>query len=304
MKSSLLAEIEMRHLVIDTDIGTDVDDAIALLQIIGAQDEINLSITTVYGDVKLRAEIADQYCRLVSTEIATYPGAERTLSGKEVWLSGLEGSVHTKSRDFRITDKSACDHLIELTTGLSRKVSILAIGPLTNIAQAVIKDPTFPSRVEQLYVMGGRFAEGKSEHNILSDLIAAKTVFDAGFTISAVGIEITSQIKMFEDSFQRIRASGEAGQLLAQEIELWRNFWGRDWITPHDSIAYLMFSRPELFVFSAPGQIHVNTADDGDHGRTDFSENSSGNHRIVKELNLGQALESILTAIEGVKFLP
>lgn len=294
----------MRHLVIDTDIGTDVDDAIALLQIIGDKNEIDLSITTVYGDVKLRAEIAGQYCKLARTEIATYLGAKKTLSGKEVWVSGLEGSVLTKSSRFPVDDKSACDHLIELTSDLSKRVSILAIGPLTNIAEAVIRDPQFPSRVEHLYVMGGRFAEGKSEHNILSDVIAAKTVFGAGFTMSVVGIEITSQLKMFEDSFQRIKSVGETGQMLAQEIGLWRNLWGRDWITPHDSIAYLMFSKPELFVFSAPGQIHVITADGEEHGRTYFTETTLGTHRIVQKLNLNQVLDSIMSGIEGVKFLP
>jgi purine nucleosidase len=304
MKFSHGAEIQMRHLVIDTDIGTDVDDAIALLQIIGDRNEIDLSITTVYGDVKLRAEIADQYCKLARTKIAIHLGAKKTLSGKEVWVSGLEGSVLTESTRIHVNDKPACDHLFELTSDLSKRVSILAIGPLTNIAEAVMRDPQFPSRVEHLYVMGGRFAEGKSEHNILSDVSAAKTVFDAGFTMSVVGIEITSQVKMFEDSFQRIKSVGEIGQMLVQEIGLWRNLWGRDWITPHDSIAYLMFSRPELFLFSAPGQIHVNTTDGEEHGRTYFTKNSSGTHRIVQKLNLDQVLDSILSGIEGVKFLP
>lgn len=293
----------MRHLVIDTDIGTDVDDAIALLQIIGTNEDVELSITTVYGDVKLRADIANQYCRLAKTEITVYLGADKTLSGKGIWLSGLEGSVHERSTESYFSVESAREHLHSITSDSLRKVSILAIGPLTNIAQAVIEDSTFPSRVEHLYVMGGRFAKGKPEHNVMSDLIAAKIVFDAGFKMSVVGIEVTSQIKMYENSFKRIEAVGKAGQLLTKEIELWRSFWGRDWITPHDSVAYLMFSKPELLIFSPPGQIHINNSDDEENGRTIFSMTASGTHRIVKDLDADQVVESILTSVEGIKFL-
>ena len=82
------------QLIIDTDIGTDVDDAIVLAQILGSWPEDKLSITTVYGDVRKRAQIASNDCRLMNKSVDIYPGETLTISGKNVWTSGLEGTLH------------------------------------------------------------------------------------------------------------------------------------------------------------------------------------------------------------------
>ena len=145
--------------------------------------------------------------------------------------------------------------------------------------------------------MGGRFSPGKVEHNIFSDVDAAKEVLHSALRIDVVGIEITSELQINIKEFLSLQKMGAAGLLLYKEIEQWAKYWNRDWIVPHDSIAFLMKSKPELFEFSNLGEIEV-----FDDGKTEFHENSRGTKRIVKKIDIEGARLSIIDAIEGVKF--
>ena len=78
----------MHKVILDTDIGTDVDDALALAVLLGSQEVDLVGITTVYGDVRLRSQIAMHLCSMVNREIPTYMGEGKTISGREVWMSG------------------------------------------------------------------------------------------------------------------------------------------------------------------------------------------------------------------------
>jgi purine nucleosidase len=290
-----------KHLVIDTDIGTDVDDALALVQALRSNLEHKISITTSYGNVNLRARIASKYCELSSERLEIFPGEKKTLSGREIWMSGLEGSLHSQLNSVRVGEKPAIDHLIELTTKENTAVSILAIAPLTNIATAMLKNSEFENRVEHIYLMGGRFGEGKAEHNILCDIEAAKIVFGSSVRISIVGIEITEELKLYKDFVKSISSCGPAGTMLAKEIPQWWDFWKRDWIAPHDSIALLMLTHPKLFTFSNWGQIEV-ISNKSNLGKTRFKKTISGRHRIVTKLDYDGAKSAILKSIEDVRF--
>ena len=102
------------HLIIDTDIGTDVDDALALTQIIGSRPFYGTSVTTVYGDVEMRAQIASNYCRLMDSKLEIYAGERKTISGKEVWTSGMEGNLHEALNVQEIQTASGVEHIISL----------------------------------------------------------------------------------------------------------------------------------------------------------------------------------------------
>ena len=73
-------------IVLDTDIGTDVDDAMALALLLGRADVEILGITTVYGDTKLRSQIAARYARLMGAKLKIHAGSEQTLSGRHGYL--------------------------------------------------------------------------------------------------------------------------------------------------------------------------------------------------------------------------
>ncbi len=285
------------HLIIDTDIGTDVDDALALTQIIGSRPFYGTSFTTVYGDVKTRAQIASNYGRLMGFNLEVYAGESKTISRKEVWTSGMEGNLHEALNVQKIQTSSGVEHIISLLKESDLSVELLAIAPLTNLATVLRNSAGLLNDLKQIYLMGGRFSPGKVEHNIISDVVAAKEVLHSALRIDVVGIEITSELQINIKEFHSLQKMGAAGLLLYKEIEQWAKYWNRDWIVPHDSIAFLMKCKPELFEFSNLGDIKVS-----DDGKTEFHENSQGTKRIVKKIDIESARQSIIDAIESVKF--
>ncbi|MFM1786320.1 MAG: hypothetical protein RL228_270 [Actinomycetota bacterium] len=289
------------HLVLDTDIGTDVDDAMTLIQLIGSNKSPEMTITTVYGDTGLRAQIAKRYCKLAGVDIKVFAGETKTLSGKDIWLSGLEGSLHEDLDDEEYESLGAVEHLLRCANDFEGELTILAIGPLTNIAQACLRDPSFAAKVKHLYVMGGRFAEGDAEHNFVSDAVAADIVFSAGFEATVVGLEATHRIKMPADLIERIKLSGEAGLALSNDIYQWWEFWKETWNVPHDPIAALTFLDEALFTFSPYGAISV-ASDGSEVGKCSFQP-GEGRHRIVLDFDPSRVAEEIVRAIESSKTL-
>jgi purine nucleosidase len=287
----------LNHLIIDTDIGTDVDDAIALLQILGSGPEDNLSITTVYGDVKRRAQIASNYCRLMDKSIDIYPGENHTISGRDIWTSGLEGSLHEELNMQIFNDESGVKHIARSVSEDAQTVEIIAIAPLTNLAKSMRLMSGKMINLKQIYMMGGRFSPGKMEHNVVCDIKAAQHVFDSKFRIDVVGIEITTQLRLSLLELNYLSGLSPAASLLHKEINQWAQFLNHDWIVPHDSIAFLMRSKPELFEFSGLGDIRV-----FEDGKTEFHENPFGTKRIVMKMDVEGARSSIISSLEGVKF--
>jgi purine nucleosidase len=285
------------HLLLDTDIGSDVDDAMTLVQLIGNGLANQMSITTVYGDTSLRARIAARYCKLANVKIPIFAGVGNPISGKSVWLSGLEGSLHEALENETYEDKSALEHILEVSKDPNLRVSILAIGPLTNIATALREDPDLASRIEHLYIMGGRFDEGSAEHNFMSDAVAADIVFFSSFNITVVGLEATTRIKMPERLIERIAAAGSSGSALSKDIFQWWEFWGETWNVPHDPIAALTFLRGSLFEYSKPGTIKVFPIGP-DEGHSQFNEDPKGVHRIVLNFSPETVAEEIVRGIE------
>jgi purine nucleosidase len=288
---------KQRHLLLDTDIGSDVDDAMTLVQLIGQGMSNQMSITTVYGDTGLRARIAARYCKLAEVKIPIFAGSGTPMSGRSVWVSGLEGSLHDQLDAESYEDKSALEHILEISKNPELNVSILAIGPLTNIAAALIQDPNLPSRIDHLYIMGGRFDEGSPEHNFLSDAVAADIVFNSSFEITVVGLEATTRIKMPEGLIDRIAAAGSAGLALSRDIFQWWEFWGETWNVPHDPIAALTLIEGSLFEYSKPGQVTV-SPNGPDEGHSVFHEVPAGSHKVVADFAPEVIAERIVRGIE------
>ena len=285
------------QLIIDTDIGTDVDDAIMLAQILASRPEYEISITTVYGDVRKRAQIASNYCRLMNKSVDIYPGETLTISGKSVWTSGSEGTLHENLEMQMYKRESGVEHIVDSVSKGMYEVEVIAIAPLTNLARAIDKVSGNLNNLKHMYLMGGRFSPGKIEHNIGCDIKAAERVFNSNVKIDVVGIEITTQLQLSLAELEFLSKWGKAGELLHEEINQWAQFSKHDWIVPHDSIAFLMKSNPELFEFSRLGDIRVLQ-----DGQTEFHENQFGTKRIVKKIDVEGARTSIISSLEGVKF--
>lgn len=286
----------IHQVILDTDIGSDVDDALALIQILGSPTLELAGVTTVYGDTALRARIARRYAALAGVELLAYPGEETPLSGRGVWWAGHEGSLHGDLDSEPVADHGAVDYLIRTVLDRPGEIDIVAIGPLTNIAAAIQQESRFASSVRGLWMMGGAFASGEAEHNFRSDTTAAQIVFDAGIPTVVTGLEVTRQIEMRNDSLVRIAESGPAGRALQADIAQWWAYWNTEWNVPHDPVTVLTLTRPDLFTFSDPGRVQIRP-DGEDAGLSTFHSDADGWVRVASEADAKAVGNEIVRAI-------
>lgn len=245
--------------ILDTDIGTDVDDLMALALILGTPDIELLGVTTVYGDTRLRAQLTQRILRTVDRTIPVHAGLQSPWSGKEIWWTGHEGTLHPALEREQYDSDDAVSYLIDTVCAQPGAIDLIAIGPLTNIAEAIRVEPRFAGAVRHLWVMGGAFASEECEHNFRSDAPAAATVFSAGIPTTVTGLEVTRTVSIGTEELARIANARPLGPVIKDEIEQWWRFWDTVWNVPHDPVTVLTLTQPELFSFSPPGTISIDT---------------------------------------------
>lgn len=257
-------------LILDTDIGTDVDDALALAAILGSPELDLTGVTTVYGDVLLRARMVARVARVAGRDVGPIvPGRSVARSGREVFWAGHEGALMPDLDQEEISTQDP----IALLAG---SATVLVVGPLTNLAEAV---ETPGHQIAQIFLMGGDFRAGKVEHNIKCDVAAAAAVFASGVPVTAIGLEQTTRLRLDAAAVAELEAAGKLGELLGGEIRQYWSYREQDFNVPHDPAAVLTMVEPELFSF-ATGRIVVE-----DDGLTQFTADPEGPHRIVTDLD-------------------
>lgn len=285
------------RVILDTDIGTDVDDLMALALILGTPAIELLGVTTVYGDVDVRARMTKRVAAIAAADFPVHAGESETLSGREVWWAGHEASLYDDLGRERIDGTDAVQFLIDSVCAEPGTVDVIAIGPLTNIAAAITRDERFVPSVRHLWIMGGSFADEEPEHNLRSDATAAALVFGAGIPTTIAGLEVTRLISMGSDAVDRIGGSAAIGKTIEAEIKQWWAFWGTEWNVPHDPVTVLTLTRPELFKYSAEGAVTVVTTG-AEEGISRFTP-GEGRTRIVTGLDTGAVAEAIVAGIEA-----
>jgi purine nucleosidase len=292
--------------VLDTDIGTDVDDILALT-LMARTPEYNLrGVTTVYGDTTLRARMAGYVLQqLGRTDVAVAPGSQDTLAGDEVWWGGHEGDGIPGLADVAVdASRDGVALLCDLAREHAGRLDVFAIGPLTNIAKAIQADPSFAPSIRHLYIMGGAYRMEQPEHNIKSDALAAHVVFSSGIPITVCGLDVTTRVWLREDGVETIRHGlGSFGELLAQQFRGWLDFMVQHGISTgeirathlHDPLAVLAAIRPDLLTFE---QCDVAIDLTGDSvGRTRATNCGSGAIRIAADVDASAAERELIERI-------
>jgi purine nucleosidase len=228
----------MTDIILDTDIGTDVDDALALAFALRNPKCRVLGVTTVHLDALLRARIARKLLRLMGREdVPVARGADHPLgplagdSPTQPALMGHEGRgiLDAEDRDLDPIRLGATDFLVDLVSRNKGRVALVAIGPLTNIASALRKEPRIAQWSAGLTVMGGAVYPDavpapwwpEAEYNLNCDPVAAREVLASGIPVTLVGLDVT--LRVFLDAAERnIIASRDpvAGPILADMMEI------------------------------------------------------------------------------------
>ena len=273
---------------LDTDIGTDVDDLLAIAMILGSPELDLTAVTTVYGDVELRARIvAKAFSAAGRPAPSIAPGRSETRSGRPVWWPGHEGStIADLDTQVYSTDRDAIDELAASET-------IVAIAPLTNIADAV---ETSANSIRRIVMMGGEFASALVEHNIKCDIAAADALFRSNVEVVAVGLEQTQRIRYTATELDRVADAGPLGRLLDAETRRFWEFTNEEFNVPHDAIAALFLATPQLFEVSR-GRVTVELGGAA-AGRTRFDADPNGPHSIITDMDVDLVAREIASRVE------
>lgn len=282
----------MHKVILDTDIGTDVDDALALTALMGSKEVDLIGITTVYGDVQLRSTIAMYLCSLLKRSVPTYIGESEPMSGREVWMSGSEGKNLKNLDSFTPQSTSAVDFLVETVIAQPKTVDIIAIGPLTNIAQAIQSNQEFEHKVKRVWIMGGDFTQSKVEHNFKCDIDAARIVLESNAPISILDLPSSQKAIIRMEEIEQIRNAPVFGTHLYSEIMSWIEPRNQDWTIPHDPITALSLLAPEFFESSPAGKVKIDS-----EGMSFWKESPNGNVVMVNPIHPESAVQRMIELI-------
>src|SRR5919112_3669999 len=296
-----MAESDMRRpVLLDTDIGTDVDDLLALTLLLRSPEVELIGVTTVYGDTVLRARMT----RLVLDQLERRAvpigiGARETVTGRPVWWAGHEGQGIPGLDQVQIDEgATAVDLLHQAATEHRGQLELFAIGPLTNVAEAISADDSFAPSLRHLYIMGGAFWMEQAEHNIKSDPEAADIVFRSGIPMTICGLDVTLRVLLREADMSQIReAACGIGSVLEDQVRRWWAYTGANENQLHDPLAILPALRPELFRFE---QCDVRVEVEGENpGRTWVDGCGSGAVRIAADVDVEAAEQEIVRRLAG-----
>lgn len=248
------------RVIFDTDMGTDVDDCLALAFLLGSPEISIEGVTTVYGDVELRARMCRKLISLHGEhEIPVYQGVNDPLVRLDpIYWPGHEGKgLLGPDDDFRDgPDTHAVDYLLDTVNANPGEIHLLAVGPLTNVATAMIRDPEFTSKLKHLTIMGGliqthRYGWSVAEHNIKCDPEAARIVLTSGADISLVPLDVTLQTVITNAGVDHIRAKNSPyHEAVADQVALYPPFEERGGSTfLHDPLAAATILKPDLFTW-------------------------------------------------------
>ncbi len=239
-------------LIIDTDIGDDIDDLQALtLALLSPEVEL-LAVTTVCGDTARRARLVGLLLEAVDRpEVPVawgagcpllHPGRAAQFDGHNLDLSRVE---------HRPVDTPAALLLTQLINEHQGQVCLLTLGALTNVALALNLDPRLPGKVRQSYLMGGCFdarpeMHHRVEYNIRCDPEAASVVLAAGFNL-IVGLDVTTQVELPGDHLDPLRdCSHPLAQLYVAAVEDYLSIHRRNRNVPHDALTLASLLKPDI----------------------------------------------------------
>lgn len=236
-----------KRIIIDTDIGSDIDDAMALALAMRSPEIKLEGVTTVYGDVDLRAKMAKKMLQFGKIEdVRVYAGINNPLlNNREIWMAGHEGEGLLTDEDVIEYDaKHAVDFIIETVMNNPREITLVTIGPLTNIAASIIREPKVAENVKEIIMMGGvtRFGDMGPEmrlveHNIVCDPEAASVVFRSGAPIVMVGLDVTLKVIITEEERRKLHETGDPlNMALSNMMKRWFEYNKEQHTYMHDPL--------------------------------------------------------------------
>jgi len=263
--------------LLDTDIGSDIDDAVCLAYLLAHPGCELLGITTVTGEAEKRARIASALCKVAGKEIPIFPGAETPLLVPQKQPCAQQAvALRNWDHSTSFPRGEAIEflrHTIRLHPG---EIVLLTIAPLTNIGLLFTVDPEIPALLKGLVMMCGRFTGsvqgnyGPVEGNAAGDPHAAAIVYRSGVASHrSIGVDVTSRVTMSAGEFQRKFREYRLGGPVLDCAEVWFQRW--DITTFHDPLAAATIFEGGICKFRT-GTVEVEISNEESLGKTSWRE--------------------------------
>ena len=274
----------MEKIILDVDTG--IDDALAILYAVESKKLDILGITTVNGNVPLDfvttntrkvLQLADR------TDVKVYPGA------REPYLREVEHEYHVHGTDgignalddmevtMELEDTFAPDFIIDTVKAHPGEVTLVMVGPVTNLALAIKKAPEISKLIKRLVIMGGIVSRGgmgnklpTSEFNICADAEAAKVVFHRGLNITMVSLDVTHQTLIDLEKINELEGT-KYFDFVKDSTEVYRGYgeklYGKNQCSLHDplTIGYVL---DETYIETKEVYVDVETKSELSYGQT------------------------------------
>ena len=297
-------------MVIDCDPG--LDDAVAL--ILAHRHAAVVGITTVSGNAPLAATTANalMVTALLEADTPVHAGAARPLAGEAVHAPEVHGETGLGGAGPVEHDRvpASGDAVSFLLDTAAADVWVVALGPLTNLALAIERDPTWARRIAGLSLMGGGIGPGNStaaaEFNVFADPEAAARVFESSADPTMCGLNLTRQLRTGDGFTDRLRGidsrlarfSAQAFDFLHDRVEA---LTGRRSAALHDPCAVLAVTHPELLE-TRPRQVRVELEGRLTRGMTVVDERilrppPAANARVAYSIDAERALDLVVEAV-------
>jgi inosine-uridine nucleoside N-ribohydrolase len=271
----------MTELILDCDPGHD--DAIALLLALASPEVRLLGVTTVAGNQTLTKTTANAIRVLDHVgrdDIPVAAGASRPLVRDHYAAAHVHGETGLDGPDLpppRRDPESehAIDWLASTLLARPQPVTLVATGPLTNLALFLARYPELQDRLERVVLMGGAIGQGNvtpaAEFNIWADPEAAHRAFSSDLDLTMVGLDVTHRALMTPSHAAQLAGSGAAGELVADMYSFYAQFHRRDYgwqgAPVHDAVAMAHVIDSTLLTTEHCGVI-VDTGPELSRGRT------------------------------------
>lgn len=293
----------MEKILLDTDIGGDIDDAVCLAYLLREPQCELLGITTVCGQPQRRAEIADAICRSAGRDIPIAAGLDTTLQPVPVYPTpdGARALKRWPHSAFEKADAPA--FLYRIIRENPHAVTLIGIGNMTNIATLFSAYPDAPALLKGLYVMNGYFGAKALpapyyNWNAWADPLASHNVFQAEVAVHrAISLEVTDTLTV---------DAAQAGRILPADSRLMRAVFdfGGAWLesagtlTLHDPLAAVAVFHPDICSFER-GRVRVETELEGSMGATAFAADPDGNAEIARTVARERFYEILFETLRG-----
>jgi inosine-uridine nucleoside N-ribohydrolase len=259
--TSVMNPSKPQRIILDTDPG--VDDAIAIFLALRSPELHVEAVTPVCGNVPLSLTLPNAL-RLVEiagrTDIPVAAGAATPLVRRLVTAKYAHGNNGLGGVDFpeaklKPVSETATELIRRIVRSNPREISIVAIGPLTNVATVLKSDPTIAPLIKSIVIMGGSLSGGNitpaAEFNFYVDPEAARIVFDSGIPLTMVGLDVTRKVIIREEQVRALEAaqnpvSQAAGKILRANLDRLSKTGNANGFAMHDPLTVAQLVDPSV----------------------------------------------------------